>query len=233
MLYANLYEVATRLEIPVTDTREQANLGFWIRTATNWINEILNRDATGLGYQTRTRFYKGTGSQKLTLRDRPVFPSPTDGNSVLTVYVDEAGYWGSAPGSFDPTTSLLVYGQDYALDIDQADGSSRSAILYRINDYWPRPNVRTTGLLSPYIGPPAGNVKVVSTAGFTEDTLPDIVTEACVFLTSRIRYIYPLGVEFTSDAGDERSLSIVTSEKTKLLALVRPMLIPFYRNWKW
>lgn len=224
-MFTDLREVKIFLEIDPEDTEEDILLGFLIEHASQWIEEILNRP--GMDKKSRTEFYFGTGNQRLLLRSRPVFTTPT-----IRVFLDEGGNFGATSGSFDATDTALIYGTDFALVIDQENGTSRSGILYRINDLWPRPSVRQRGLLSPFLGVGFGTIKVIYTAGYEVDNLPSGLRLAANLLVQRLRYIMPLGMELASDSFEERNISAVTSEKDKLLAVVKPLLFP-YRNWKW
>lgn len=224
MLLTNLRELKKTLELDDTDTVEDLRLTFLVEQASAWIEELIGRK---LEQKSRTEFYGGDGTPQLTLRSRPLYATPTP-----QVWVDENAYFGTASGAFDSTTAL-TYGTGFCVDIDQDDGfSSRSGILIRIGGVWPRAVVRRHGLLSPSRGPSFGSIKVTYTAGFTEDTLPPQLRAACNFLVARMRYVLPLGVELNSENYQERSISVVTQEKSKLLALVWPLILPF-RNWKW
>lgn len=224
MLYTDLKNLKALLEIPAGDASEDVKFHFLIEYASRWMDELLGgRD---LEYKERTEYYHGSGTQTLLLRHRPVFTTPT-----VQVWVDEGGYFG-APSSAFASTTALTYGTDFALRIDQPDGSSRSGLLVRLNREWPRPQLRQRGYLSPYVGDGFGNVKVTYTAGFTVDTLPVQIRLACNLLVARMRELLPLGYELASESYEERSLSKVISERQKLLALVTPILLP-YRNWKW
>lgn len=225
MILSDLREIKKILEIENGDTSEDAKLNFFIEYASQWIEEVLDRP--GMSWKSRTEYYKGTGTQKLLLKSRPVFTTPT-----IQVFIDEAGYYGAPADSFSTTPPTLVYGEDFALQIDQEDGSSRSGILLRMNNLWPKPTVRQTGLLSPFIGEGFGTIKVIYTAGYTVDMLPAGIRLACNLLVSRLRYIFPLGIELNSEGYEERSIGIVTSEKEKLLTLVKPLILP-YKNWRW
>ena len=224
-MFTDLREIKVLLEIDSQDTEEDILLGFLIEQSSQWIEEILNRP--GMAKKSRTEFYNGTGNQKLLLRSRPVFTTPT-----IQVFQDEGGNFGATSGSFNATDSALVYGTDFALVVDQENGTSRSGILYRINELWPRPSVRQRGLLSPFLGTGFGTIKVVYTAGYEVDNLPASLRLAANLLVQRLRYIMPLGMELTGDSFEERNMSIVTSAKEQLLVLVKPLLLP-YRNWKW
>lgn len=224
MLYTDLSELKTVLEIDPADTSEDTKLNFFVAQASAWIEELLNRP--GMTYKSRTEFYKGTGTQKLTLRSRPVYSTPT-----IQVYEDNAAYFGSATGAFDPTLTQLTYGIDFCLQIDQEDGvSSRSGILLRINDIWTKPQVRQFGLLSPFIEDDPGSLKVVYSAGYLVDNLPTPFRLAANTLIAEMRYLFPLGMPIASESYEERSIAMM-QYKDYLLTMIRPMLMPF-RNWK-
>jgi hypothetical protein len=224
----DLQELKILLEIDPNNDSEDVKLTFFIEYATSIIEEILNRP--GLGKQSRTEFHSGTGTNRLLLKHRPVFTTP-----AIEVYTDDGGYYATASGSFNVSTSLLTYGSDYTLQIDQPDGTSRCGILVRIGDFWKKRNYRQTGLLSPFLGDGFGNIKVVYTGGYTMDTLPPAIRQAMVLMIARMRYILPLGLELTSESYEERSISMGGSwagaNRNYFLTLVKPMLLSF-RNWR-
>lgn len=225
-MWTDLIELKTLLEIDPDNTAQDAKLLILNTVASEWLGEWLNRP--GFDLKSRTEYYDGTGTQKLLLRSRPVYASPT-----IQVFADNQGFWGAASGSFDSTTTALTYGTDFALMLDPGEeGKSRSGILVRINGYWERPMLRQRGLLSPFVGEGFGNVKVVYTAGYTVDTMPAQLRMAADFLIARLNYVWPLGVELGSESYEERSISVITSEKSKLFALVKPMLWSA-RNIRW
>lgn len=221
-LLTDLRELKTFLEIDPDDTQEDKKLNFLLEQATDWIAELLNRP--GLFYKSRTEYYAGTNRATLLLRSRPVYTTPT-----IQVWVDEGGFFGSVDGSFGDSDEK-TYGDDFALQIDQDDGTSRSGILVRIKGVWPRPVQRSRGLLAPYVGRAFGNVKVTYTAGYTVDTLPSLLRQACNTLVSKMRYLFPLGMELSSESYEERSISILGERKDYLLSLVKSQILGF-RNW--
>ncbi len=230
MLFTDLVEIRKILEIDPLDHSEDAKLSLLIEQCSSWIEELLNRP--GFSYKQRTEFYAGTQTPMLLLKSRPVY-AVVNGSPAITAIVDQQGYYGSAPGSFDPSAAL-VYGQDFCLKIDQDDGNkSRCGILLRINNIWPRPTVRAQGYLSPFISTDPGSIKVTYYGGYTVDDLPGCVRLAMNLLVARLRLILPEGMETQSENYEERGVAIVTSEKAKLLALVAPILIPNMRNFKW
>lgn len=233
MFLTDLYELKTMLEIDPSDTNPDKILTFFIEQASKWIEEVLNRELT---YKTRTQYYQGTGTQKLLLRCRPVYTTP-----AITVVQDQGGLFGAASNAFatpSPGTAL-TYGVDYTLQIDWdsnndgTDDASRSGILIRVNDYWFKPQVRQTGLLSSFIGPDTGSYKITYTAGYTVDNLPPFIRFACDDLVARMYYLMPLGVEMGSENYIDRGISVLTENKQALMAPTVKSLLWTNRNWKW
>ncbi len=223
---SDIREVKKLLSIDPGNIAGDAQLLFLIEQATDWIEEVLNRS---LFYAARSEFYAGSGSQKLLLRSRPVYLQP----APPVVYLDECAYYGSATGSFDPNTSQLTYGKDYALELDSEDGtSSRSGILIRINDYWPKPTVREAGWLSPFIGDSFGVLKIVYTAGYSLDNLPATFRFALTYLVAKMRNMIPLGMMTTGEGYEERAVSYFLPSKRQWLSEVWQM-VGGNRNWKW
>lgn len=224
MLLTDLRELKTVLDIPDGNAAEDRKLLLYAEWASSWIQEYLNRD---LERKTRTEFYRGSGTAQLLLKSRPVFPTG------LEVRLDEGAYYGTVSGSFD-SNSALTYGVDYALDLDQEGNSSRSGILVRFNEFWPRPGYRERGYLSPYVGRGFGTLRITYDAGYTVDSLPAMIRGACELLIAKMRYVLPLGLELTSESYEERSITTgnTAEAKTYLMSLVTPMLFS-HRNHRW
>lgn len=220
MLLTDLTELKHVLDIPTSDTGDDAKLLILIEQAGDVIEEFLGRKGR-LIKKERTEYYRGTATQKLLLRCRPVFTTPT-----IAVRVDEGGYFGAPSDSFDSETAL-VYGDDFTLQIDQDDGTSRSAILWRLSDVWPRPSVRKRGYLTPHVGEDKGSIRVVYTAGYTVDTLPPAFRLATNILVARLRILFPYGYILTSEGYEERNVSYHVND---LFDLIRPLLWS-YRNF--
>lgn len=217
-------EVKKLLDIDLDDTSEDVKLSLLIKMASSWIEQWCGRE---FEVKSRTEFYSGTGTMELRLRNRPVFTTPNP-----AVRIDEEGWFNAEGDRFDSTTAL-TWGDDFALVLDDRDTvSSRSGILVRRRNFWPKPSVRQRGYLSPFIGKGYGNIRIQYTAGFGVDTLPEDIRLAANFLVARLAYTFPLGVELSSESYLDRSISAVTSEKNKLLALVSPLLMQ-HRNWHW
>lgn len=233
MLWTDLGEIKKLLQLDPDDASEDFTLNLYNAWATDIFTEILGRDVS---YQVRTVVYSGTGTQKLNLKHRPVYPlkAPDKANTLpftaLQVIVDTNANFGQAPGAFSGPP--LVYGIDYTINIDQEDNGSREAILYRVNDYWPRPMQRQQGSLSAFVGQDLGSIQVTSTAGWTVDTLPPHLRMAADWLITKMAYLFPLGVQLSSESYIDRSIGLNENQKRWLLGTVKPMIL-FNRNWKW
>lgn len=226
MIFSDLKEIKAIMGVDASDGSQDAKLLLYAEWATNIICTYLGREADGIEYKTRTQYYNGTGTQRLMLKCRPVFADPPAPYTDLTVYVQEGGYYGTATNAFSDTA--LTYGSDYTLQVDQTDGSSRCGILIRLNKYWPKPNVRQVGLLSPFIGPDNGSIKVVYTAGYTIDTLPAAFRMASQMVIGQLNLLLPLGQWLTGESYEERSVSYTPQYWWNLLdSILGP-----YRNWK-
>lgn len=221
MILSDLQEAKKLLDIDPENTSEDVKLSLYLEYASNWIETFLNRK---LLYKERTEYYKGTGTQKLLLRVRPVY-------LPMEVYVDtQDGYWGQSADSF-PASTLLTYGSDYVLQIDDENNRSKCGILINIRGSWPKPYVRVPGLLSPFINFDPGSVKVVYTAGYTTDTLPGDIRLACDSVVAAYRYVFPLGMVLDNESYEERSIRThIEKARDYCFMVAKPLLLP-YRNW--
>jgi hypothetical protein len=219
MLWTDLLTMKQLLEIDPNDTSQDWLLNHFNLWTTDILETLLNRD---FSLNTRTWYYQGTGTQKLILIHRPVQPSS------LQVTISDTGYFGF--GDYSGSTTLAL-GVDYTIKPDTPDGWSNEAILYRINDYWPQPSYRQAGLLAPFQGADLGSVMVVSTAGYDIDTLPIQLKMAAELLITRLAYIFPLGLEVTSESYIDRSISLAPTQREYLMGMVKHHVM-YYRNWK-
>lgn len=229
MILTDLREIKSYLEIDPADLSEDKKLLFFIEHLSSWIEERYNRDFL---FKARTQYYNGTGTQKLLLKNRPVYPNPPAPYPAITVIYDENGFFGLGPNAFtgDGTQIQYVLGVDFTLRIDQDDGSSRSGILYRMADYWTKPQVRQAGLLSPFIGPDTGSIQVTYTAGYTVDTLPGFVRGGVNAAVAKMRYLFPLGIELASESYEERAIASLAQMKNYIMASCDPWMFSM-RNW--
>jgi hypothetical protein len=222
----DLNEVKVALEIDPANTAEDKKLLLFLDYASDWIGELLNR-RNGILYKSRTEYYDGTGTTRLLLRSRPVFTSPT-----IQVVHDANGFYGCTSGSYSPSTATtLTFGVDFALKVDQDDGSSRSGILVKMNGVWEKKFGRQAGWLSPFVVRDTGSYQVVYSAGWTVDAMPALLREAVMTLVARMRYLFPVGMEIGSESYEERNITVVSEKKDYLMGLVKPMILPYFRNW--
>ena len=128
---------------------------------------------------TYTEYHNGNNQQRITLKQIPVV-------SITSLFLNDSGYFGTNTNSPFDSTTQLVEGQNFVLDHDQPDGSSKSGIVFRIGSVWPMiARVATTNLLTPYQGPCLGNIKVVYAAGYT--TIPADLQYAVAALAQFMR----------------------------------------------
>ena len=232
MLFSDLREVKAILEIDPDNTQEDIKLSLFLEQVSDWFEEWTGREFT---LKLRTKAYPGTGTQRLNLDHRPVFPSVGTPNQIQVI-IDENANFGQATGSFSPPSSgtLLTYGTEYTLRIDDSDNnSSKSGILIRIGNYWPKPAARQDGWLSPFVIPDTGSVQVTYYAGYTVDTLPATLRMACNTAIASVRYLMPLGVSLGSDSYEGRSIGTTMPKDMK--SIVYQAVYPhlhLFRNWK-
>lgn len=220
-IWTDLNELKQVFDIPTGDHSQDRNLLLYVEWAGSLIENLLDRP---LVYRERTEYYPGTGTQKLLLKARPVFTTPTP-----QVWMDEGGFYGQVSGSFG-TQTQLTYGTDFGLVIDDADGVSKSGILVRRNALWPKPTVRIAGLLSPFVGESYGTIKITYTAGYTVDTLPGEFRYAVTQLIAKFLHLFPLGLELSSESYEDRSISWLARRENYLIGIIRPLLWR-YRNY--
>lgn len=226
MIFSDIYELKAELEIDPSNTQEDKKLMLFAEVAASMITEYLGRPV--IEYGSYTEYYSGTGTALLPLRIRPVYLTPT----IQVFESDNNGNYGSSSGSFTDPNCALTYGQDFCLQVDQVDGTSRSGILLRLNDYWDRITVRSQGLLSPYLTTDWGNIKVVYSAGWTIDTLPAAFRLASNVLVAKLRALLPVGVPTTGESYEARSMSFQVPQKNVLMdQIIKPLLFT-HRNWK-
>lgn len=227
MLYSDLQELKSALDIDPENTSEDVKLNFILTTVSSWMEELLNRD---LSLKTRTQYYQGTHTNLLPLKNRPILTDVTP-----RAWVDDHGQFGQAEGSFSSETEL-TYGSDFGLNLDLdtdndgIDDASRSGILVRFDNFWHRQSTRQKGLLSPFLTSPKGTIKVTYKAGYTVATLPPAFKGAVDLLAARLRYFLPTGLEMQSESYEELSIGVALQQKEPLLGMVKPMILP-YRNW--
>lgn len=223
MMFLNdINEMKGQLGIALTNNFENKGINFWIEYASGIIEEYIARG--DLSRQERTEYKDGNNQEFLVMDHRPIY-------SITNIWESQSGNFGFTSGSFSDET-LLVSGSDYALKIDQPDGSSRCGMIVKINNRWLSKPTRFRGYLSTSLQPNRGSIKVVYDAGYTIDNLPSPFRVACVLLVAKIRHILPFGLEIGSESYEERSISFLAPQKGFLMSLVAPLLVG-YKNRRW
>ncbi len=176
---------------------------------------------------SQTDFYSGAGATIIPIR-RPYV------TAISAVYVDQAGAWGQANGSFGAGTALTL-GRDYALVID-ADSGGKSGQLVRLtsplpwffpSDYF-FANLRG-GLSyqqSPYWPAGFGNIKVVYSWGFA--TIPEDIQLAVVSAVGSLRNTTRYGYPASSESLGAHSISLAINKEPEFGSLRQ--LLGVYRD---
>lgn len=210
-----LADVKNFLGIAVTDTTEDTLLNLVIPTATAAVEAYLCRL---IGSNTYTEYYSSNNKPFFSLNQRPV-------TAITNLWLDNGAYWGQSSNPFASNT-LLVQGVDYALFIDQPDGSSRSGLVENVGQgTWNAPWAYTPGIISPLVAPPIGNIKVQYTAGYA--TIPGNVLLACYMAVARIRNMGAYGQAISSERYEEYSVSFAPNKGGILTTEIRSLLAPY------
>lgn len=175
--------------------------------------------------RTYTEYYSGHGNQFLKLRQRPV-------QSVSSVYLDNAGYWGEGTDAFSSETRLTP-GRDYALVRDNGDAveQSLSGQIARLGGVWDQPATRVAGLLTSVPGQGLGNIKVTYAAGFAP--VPLRYQLACQQMVASVRSTRSLGAAVQSESYDYYQYQLApAAEQALTLGSVKQLLADL-REWVW
>lgn len=222
MYFNDLAEVKRLLDIDPLDTQEDAKLWLYIETATEVIETYINRK--NIMKRARTEYLNGTNTSRLCLNHRPVYSTPQP-----VMYYSGSSLGGTSADAFD-NAQVIPYGQSYYLEVDDFEnGVSHSGILRLARSTFRVPFARSAGMLSPYIISDTGSYKVTYTGGYTLDNLPSAFRQACALLVAKMRFIFPLGLELSSDSFEGVSASIMGNQKDYLQSLIKPLLFT-YRN---
>jgi hypothetical protein len=206
MPYGNLNVIKTQLGIPLADTSEdyllQILMGQTSTTIENWCDRSFS------GQQTYAEYYSGDGS------------------------TDDNGFWGQTPGAFDSTT-LLQNGVDYALQMDGPNGAySGSGIVQQLTSQWDVPFSYVPGIISPFVGPPDGDIFATYVAGFP--TAPADLQLALFLQIAAIRngknYGQLLSSESRNDGAGSQSYSLAAKSMAGILTPEVRSILARYRN---
>jgi len=199
--------------VSASNTAQDTRLQIYLDAATKVFCSEVGRDIVQTTYPAASEFgrgddgyYSGNGRRELLLRQRPVIATG------LAVYLDASGRFGQNPdGSFDSTTTLLVYGTDYVLRTDgclpgTSTKCSYCGILERVGTVWSAKTAYTPGQLIGDMISGQGNIKVVYTAGFP--TVPYDVRMAVCQIAAFIRRQADKGVSVNSESLGGYSYSV-------------------------
>lgn len=203
----------------VSDTSLDAVLAVLIPQADAIIKGYLQRE---IEQATYTEYYSGSGNQVIVLNQTPV-------QSITSVNEDPDGYFGDGTDAF-PAASLLTEGTDYVLRKDDATATevSKSGILYRIRNAWPRPSSRLRGQLASAPGLGLGNIKVVYVAGWA--TVPADIQFAANMLVTSMLEARKLSGRLESESIEDYSYTLSGSEdEAQLLDSVKGSLSRYKR----
>lgn len=220
MALADIDNVKLALGIAADDTSEDDLLNLLIAQVTALIEAELHRKILRANY---VEYYSGTGTPFLVLAQRPVVAAG------LEVREDLSGWYGTGAGF--GTDTVLTYGTNYALRVDQPDGSSRAGVLARLDGVWKRPVRRPGGLvnvLTPVLGESLGSLKVTYTAGYA--TLPADVEFAAIMAIAKARQVLPYGQMLGSESYEERAVAFVNLWKTTGILSEAMASLRGYRN---
>lgn len=168
---------------------------------------------------TYTEYYSGRNTNTILLREYPVSPG-------VQVWLDNAAYWGTAPGAFG-TGTALTEGVDFALVKDGRGALAECGRLYRIGGVWPCRWESRTGLLASRQTPGAGNVKVTYQAGLA--ATPSDVQLALWEVVAGVRSRRVEGFPASSGGYEEFSASLVM-DATKLFLATQAQIVARYKR---
>lgn len=186
------------LGIPESDTSKDELLTMLQDVMLDVIEDYIGQK---FGSRVLTEYYSGDNTPLLVLRARPA-------TQVLRVWVDPEGYWGQGVDPFG--VEDLLEPSEYAIEVDQEDGSSRCALLYRTNGSWPRPFVTAAGNLSASAAYRTGNVKVEYVAG--SDVLPGAIVLAINLSVVRVWRSAKYGGLVESETTPKYSFKLFTGQ---------------------
>lgn len=157
--------------------------------------------------QTVTEYLDGNGLQAVALRETPV-------QSITSVYLDTAGYYGQGTGTPFASTTLLTAGSDYFLKIDNNSGTSDCGLLYRTGKVWPANNnyvqYNQIPRITPLNGPCFGCLKIIYSGGYS--LIPEDLKMAVFQIVQDRKAAVGQGEKFTSESFESYGYSLGTPD---------------------
>lgn len=207
-----------KAQLGISGTAEDAKLTTWLAQADQMIKSYLKRN---IEQATYTEFYSGDGTNIIRLRQTPV-------QSITSLYLDNAGFFGTVSGSF-ASASQLIEGTDFVLNRDNnsATEKSTSGIVWRINGSWDRPSSRVNGTLSTIPGSAMGNIKVTYVGGYA--TVPADIQGACIQAVAMFRAMPVVGLAQSENYEDYSYTLADPSAQEKIMGSLKSLLKPYRR----
>lgn len=211
-----------KAHIGITGTQYDTVIATWINQCEAALSRLLKRQ---LSQVTITEFQSGTGDSNMWLRATPV-------QSITSLFLDNNGYGGQAPGAFGADTELLQ-GVDFYLDHDLPQTGdavkSLSGKLVRISGRWDRP-LQNVGLLNSVPGDGTSNIKVTYVAGWAEGEAPDDLTLALIQMVTQIKSSRGDGMPLQSEGMDYYNYSRISpADMHKTIGSVESLVKPWKR----
>lgn len=143
--------------------------------------------------------------------------SATAGSYTLyagaAAWLDRTGFYGAGNNAF-AALARLNPGVDFLVVPDQADGTSLSGILERLNGIWPAAVEFNRGLLAPSMVPAKGCLKLTYTHGFQVGQVPADLVLAVHLVAANLRSMRR-GAPLNSESYDGYSYSLGRGRKAQ------------------
>ncbi len=214
MALTTLTSVKAQAGIAASDTSRDSQIRVFIDGIASLVKQHLNRNLESASY---TEFYSGNGTPFLMLNQYPV-------TAVTSVCVDNSGFFGGAPGGFNPSLNLIE-GVDYAI-MSGANGVGSTGMLRRIGSTWPANPTRTPGVLQNRPGISTGNIKVQYSAGFV--VVPPAIAMAVNSAVIKQLSMAAIGGAASQMSYEDASVSFLpTTDAFKLFGSIESTLATF------
>lgn len=169
--FVSLDYVKTILRLPLNETEDDPRLKLTIRAVCSMIENDL---AYPVGEETVTKYYSGDGGPVLFLDERYI-------TSIVNIWLDNSGWFGSNPSGFDAST-LLVNGTDYALMVEGDGEACLTGMVRRINAVWPAPARFPQKTLVSERDIYRGNIKASYVTGYPMALVPEDIKWAAAIM---------------------------------------------------
>lgn len=217
---------AFKLHLNISTSTEDARLTAFLDQA---VAHIQSEAKQYLADKTWTEYHRGDGSRTLILKQLPA-------RSITSVHLDNDAYWGQGTDSPFGATTLLVEGEDYALQLDDTlpvsdTAVSRTGFLVRLNGVWDDVTLRADGRLVGKGGVAPGNIKVVYAAGYPSADVPLDLKLLCHQVAAVIRREAPEGVPLASESVEGYSYTVRSAVHDVMSLASSQRILSRFRDW--